>query len=455
MIKLRKSTHLRTYNLLFVLLILPGLACSLTGRIEGTPVTASATASVVVDSTSVSFPQETVVPQETPEIQTALPSSADLRVVYVKEGNLWIWEQGDSIQLTTSGEVYRPQISPDGKIVAFLRPADEFHLEIWAINIDGTNEKRLVSIADLDAIGGGVRDPSSVAINPYHYDWAPGTHVLAFNTHQAFQGPGLSLLNDLNLVDADNLKITNLFLSGWGGEFTYSPDGSQIAISQPDKVILANADGSNYRPVFDYPAVTTYSEYRYYVEPNWAEDGKSIQFALPPVDPLAEPRDPTTLWKIEVESSQAEQMGSILTVPFFEQPTVLSPDLMRVAYLQEIEQPSENQRELHLAASDGSGDWMYSKAAPILFLSWGLDSITFLYSVGEEQETWLGSIQELPRQLDASFNGLQEPRWVDASHFLGWVLRDGEFRLILAGIDGSLILLDTVSGAPPNYDFSS
>ncbi len=183
-------------------------------------------------------------------------------------------------------------------MIAYLRPADDFHLEMWAIDVDGENERKLVSVADLDAIGGGVRDPSALAINPYRFDWVPGTHQLAYNTHQVFQGPGLSLLNDLNLVEADTLQKTNLLLSGWGGEFFYSPDGSQIAIVQPDKVILANADGSDYRPVMNYPAVTTYSEYRYYASPVWAADGKSLRLALPPVDPLATPRQPTSLWRI-------------------------------------------------------------------------------------------------------------------------------------------------------------
>ncbi|MCX8114016.1 MAG: translesion DNA synthesis-associated protein ImuA, partial [Burkholderiaceae bacterium] len=66
---------------------------------------------------------------------------------------------------------------------------------------------------------------------------AQGTRSLAFNTQQVFDGPGLSLLDDLHLVDADSGTITNLFLAGWGGEFVYSPDGGQIAISRPDMLI--------------------------------------------------------------------------------------------------------------------------------------------------------------------------------------------------------------------------
>ena len=139
--------------------------------------------------------------------------------------------------MTQSGEVNRPRLSPDSKVIAYLRPADDFHLEIWAIDIDGKNERKLVSVADLDAIGGGVRDPSALAINPYSFDLAAGTRTLAYNTHQVFQGPGLSLLNDLNLVEADTMQKTNLLLSGWGGEFfirrmgARSPSASRIRSS--------------------------------------------------------------------------------------------------------------------------------------------------------------------------------------------------------------------------------
>jgi hypothetical protein len=348
--------------------------------------------------------------------------------------------------------VHRPRLSPDGKLIAYLQPADDFHLEIWAINVDGKNERKLVSVADLDAIGAGVRDPGALAINPYRFTWLPGTHQLAYNTHQIFQGPGLSLLNDLNLVEADTLQKTNLLLSGWGGEFIYAPDGGQVAIAQPDKVILAKADGSDYRSVMNYPAVTTYSEYRYYALPVWAADGKSLRLALPPVDPLATPQQPTSLWRIGLEGSDPQQMGSVDAVPFFEQPVVFSPDLVRIAFVKEVGQPTENLRELHLAASDGSGDWVYAKAAALHFQGWAPDASHFAYTLGEAQELWLGSLQEAPRQLGGGMDGIQDLRWVDSSRMLFWQSSGGSFELFLAGMQGGILLLDSVTGGL-DFDF--
>jgi hypothetical protein len=309
-----------------------------------------------------------------------------------------------------------------------------------------------VSVADLDAAGAAVRDPNALAINPYRFSWKPGTHTLAYNTHQVFQGPGLNLLNDLNLVEADTLQKTNLLLSGWGGEFFYSPDGSRIAISQPDKVILTKADGSDYRPVMSYQPVTTYSEYRYYAMPVWAADGKSLRMALPPVDPLAKPAQPTSLWLIAVDGSQPQQNGSILAVPFFEQPAVFSPDLERIAFVKEVGQPAENLRELHLASNDGSGDWIYAKAAALHFLGWATDASHFAYTLGDTQELWVGSLQETPTQPGAGIEGVQDLRWVDSSRMLYWQASGGSYDLYLSGLQGGRMLLDSVTGVL-DYDF--
>ncbi len=269
-------------------------------------------------------------------------TAGDLIIAYTNSENLYLWSQGGPKLLTQRGDVHFPQISPDGKEIAFLRTADDFHLEIWAVHVDGTNERRLVSVTDMDAIGGGVRDLAAVAVNPYRVRWVPGKNQIAFNSNQVFQGPGLNLLNDLNLVDADTGQIQNLLLSGWGGEFNFSPDGTKVVISQPDQLILTNADGSNYRKVLTYDLVTTYSEYRYYAMPVWSPDGTYLMVALPPIDPLAQPIQPTELWRIEADGLQARLLGSVNTVPYFEQPVTFSPDLERIAYLKEIGQPNEN-----------------------------------------------------------------------------------------------------------------
>lgn len=433
-------------------LLIVGLACNLS-RPGATPtqVTQPTSPAIGAAHTPTTPPMMT---QSPPAAQKPLPQTEDLTIVYTRDGNLWRWRAGELLQLTHRGEVYFPRLSPDGQIAAFLRPADSFHIELWAVNIDGSDERRLVSIADLDAIGGGVRDPNATAVNPSpNFAWVGKSHRLAFTTYQTFQGPGVSPLNDLHLVDADSSQITNLFLSGWGGEFVFSPDGQQVVISQPDKIILANSNGGDYRLIMNYPPVITYSEYRYYARPVWSPDGDFLRLAVPPADPLAQPAQPTTLWKLPLDGGQAVQEGSVLSVPFMDEPLSYSPDLQRVALIRESMQDGVPLRELHLTAYDGNGDWNYVRGPMLHFAGWSPDGRRFIYILGEEQEMFLGSLDSAPRPLGELHYGLINLRWIDDQRLLYTLQRAQAFDLVMLDLDDGALTLDTIAGVPPAYDF--
>lgn len=397
-------------------------------------------------------PGKTEQPQPTAAVNLPTPATADLRLAYTKDGNLWSWVEGRTRQLTSSGRVYLPKLSSDGRLIAYLRPADDFHTELWVIHTDGTQERRLVSISDLDIIGGGVRDPSAAAINPYRFEWLPGTHTLAFNTQQIFQGPGLSLLNDLNLVDADSGELTFLLLSGWGGEFFYSPDGKYVALATTSAIILADANGGNYRKVFEFAPVATYSDYRFYPRPAWSKDSSFLRVAIPPADPLARPAQPTTLWTIPLDGAPVQD-GQVVAVAFFETPVAYSPDLQRLIYIQEVGQPAENLRELWIATYDGQGGWPYNRSAMMRFESWSPASNQFVFIAGEMGLAWLGSLEEAPQPFSRDPAGIQRVRWVDDQRILYLKQQSGAFDLWLNQAGNQPVLLDTVLGDPPSFDF--
>jgi Tol biopolymer transport system component len=460
------SGHLRFRLLAWVVLALClGLACNLTRYTGGDAPTATSEASPegltdeppastgLATSEAGGGPSPETVEPQTGELEAATPEAGQLVVVYTKDGNLWRWQAGEIQQLTSTGDAYNPSLSLDGRTVAFLRPAGNFHTELWAIDLDGTHERRLVSISDLDTIGGGVRDPSAVAINPYHYAWVPGSRSLAFNTQQVFNGPGLSLLDDLNLVDVDSGEITNLFLAGWGGEFAYSPDGSQVAISKPDSILLAKADGSDYREVLRYEMVLTYSEYRFYAAPQWSPEGDFLRVVIPPVESLAQPPQPSALWKIPAVGGEPVQEGSLLAVPFFDQPVRYSPELERLAFLREIGQPSENRRELVLATYDGNGQWTYASGPLMHFASWSPDGQRFAYVLGESQEAWFGSLEEAPQPMEGERYGVSNLQWAGDSRVIYVVQRGESFDLYLRDLEAGARLLDSTTGVPPVYSF--
>lgn len=444
------SSRLMRIGIVFGLLA-ASTACNFSNRMKPTP---EWTPESVTPTDPVQQVEHVTESPSHLETLPATPEIGGLKVAYTSENDLFIWNGGSVRRLTKSGDVHEPRISPDGELVAFLRTADAFHTELWVIDVDGNRETRLVNVADLDAIGGGVRDPAALAINPYRYRWVPGTSLIAFNTYQVFQGPGLNLLNDLNLVGADFSGINHLFLSGWGGEFCFSPDGKQVAISQPDKILLAGRDGSNYRTVLTYDPVITYSDYRYYAMPVWSGDSSYFLVAIPPADPLAQPVQFTEVWKVFSDGSAPEMLGRVETVHFREQPVSFSPDLKRIAYLREVGEPAENLRELTLATADGQGVFVYAKASPVVFQGWSPDSVHFLYSVGLEPETWIGSIQEAPRVLDPRFNGAQGFRWVSAEQFIFWIPIGDGFELYLATSDGGLSQIDTIFTDRPFFTYA-
>jgi hypothetical protein len=282
---------------------------------------------------------------------------------------------------------------------------------------------------------------------------------VAFNTHQVFQGPGLALLNDLNLVEAGSGQLTRLLPPGQGGMFYYSPDGRQVAISQSARILLANADGSSIREALAHPQVATYSEYLFYAEPVWSPDGTFLRVAIPPADPLAPTAEPTALWTIAASDAQAVQSGSVMAVPFFDQAVSFSPDLQRLAAVQAVGAPAENRRELHLAAYDGGGDWVYAQAPMLRFAGWAPAAATpgaaahFFYILGEDQSAWLGSLDATPAPLFAEAYGIQHLQWVDAQRYLFTRQRAESFDLYLGVLSGEPLQFDTVTGDPPAFDF--
>ena len=345
-------------------------------------------------------------------------------LAYPKEGSLWLVQDGNVFQLTKNGTVYAPRFSSDGQQIAYLRQVDDYHLELWAINLDGTHERRLVSVADMDTIGATSRSQGAVAITPYHFAWVPGGHVIAFNSQQIFLAPSPARLDDLNLVDADTGKLTFALLAGWGGEFVFAPDGSQVAISTPTQIILANPDGSNYRAVFNYEAVNSYSESRFYASPVWAANGSHLLIAVPPVDPLVDPPQLTEIWRITLDGVAPQQINGLSAVPFFDTPISFSPDAAYLASVKELGTPAEMRRELSLIKNDGTTSMVYTAGVQLNFIAWASDSRHFFYTQSEDQAMFLGAAGRCAADAEQPTHRHPQPalggRWGVCLHSAGW-----------------------------------
>ncbi len=386
-----------------------------------------------------------------------------LQVAYIKDGNVYIWTEGEnSVGLTSTHDAERVRISDDGQVIAFLRNnPNDFppRHELWAVNTSGlTNTRLLISYAELEALKASspFLEASSLGID--FLVWQPGTHKIAYSTVPFFEGPGYAPGEDLRLVHADTLEKTTIFDFGQGGIFYFSPDGAQAALSTPDHISLANADGSNLRPnVLTYPLVGTYSEYQYHPRPIWAADSQSLRVTIPPAETLAVPVPPTGLWNIPTDGTPATQLGSIIAMPFAWPDNAFSPDLNRVAYVKNIGAQTDNQRELHLANPDGSGDVVFATGDSLQFEQWTPDGTRFVYLInnGAERGIYLGHVSGSVVTISTAPETVNQMRWVDNSRFLFLYKSANIWELRISDMDGTRhAFIDSIPDDFATYDFT-
>jgi hypothetical protein len=395
--------------------------------------------------TSALVTPEPAVPAFTPMPVEAFTAPDGLRVALIKEGDVWLWaaEAKTWVRLTTGGGADGDvRITDDSAMLAFTRGD-----ELWAVNSDGSSQRLLVSVDDL-----GAMEPPEAVVRLHRYEWVPGTHVLAYNT-QLRMAIGLVLNDDLHLVDADTLEHTALLSPGQGGEFYYSPDGSEIAIVTPGDISLVDADGGNRRDaLLTYTPVATYSEYAYYAQPVWAPDGKALRVAIPPADPQAAPGQHTTIWHIPGDGTPARLVTSIEVAPVLgPHAALLSPDLSLVAYAQ-LRQPEDGSAEdaqllLQVQRLD-NGDWI-AFPHPSIFHAWAPDSRYFAFQSGLTPHLLIGQWSGPTKAggVDAG-TPISDLRWTDAGYHLFLAQRGAEageqsaaWELILSDVHGSNTVL--------------
>jgi len=390
---------------------------------------------------------------EDPGAPTAEPSPeppALLQIAYVKDGDVWFWQEGGTPSvLTALGDAVEVYLSSDGQVAAFIRTADYIHEEIYAVNTDGSNLRALVSSADFASM---VLQPDAISAVPYRVAWVPGTHTLAFNTRLTFEGPGLILPDELRLVNTDPVSLSLLLSPGTAGDFYYSPDGSQIALVTGTQISVVNSDGSNRRDLLTFPDVITYSEYIYYPPVSWSPDGSFLRTIIPPHDPLAAPPEVTTIWQLPVDGSPPSTLMTLTAVSFFQDIAALSPDLNKVAYLTVITPGSPPIVDLHISNADGSGDVVYTNGG-YGFEAWSLDGEHFIYTENGHNPR-VGRLGDPPVDL-TGITLMVNPYWVDGARFLYLNRLSGSWELWLRELGTAGTLLDSTTGEMIQYNFTN
>jgi hypothetical protein len=384
----------------------------------------------------------TATPTETPEPQP-------LRVAYVDNNNLQLWTEGvGSVMLYTGERVGDVVLSDDGQVIVFKTiDTNWMPLGLYRINTDGTNLVQLITAAEFVAMADA---PHALSSDVYQMAFRPGTYTLTFNTKQIFEGPGLLIQNDILNVDTGTGLVTVLFTATEASNFHYSPDGTQIALSDHNSISLINADGSNLRPdVISFPMVNTASEYLLFPPPTWAPDSSYLRVVIPSAEPWG-PGAYMTVYHIPTDGSPGASIGVFTGLPIFNfQLSGISPDMQSFIYHTQFGPPTNNMYEIHIVNLAGGTDTVYTNGPQVL-MGWAPDSEHFVLERSGEP-TLLGRVGFGTMALTDVVT-VQDVYWVDSTRFVfttgshaAWQIRLGSLgapSTLIASPISDFIILD-------------
>ena len=135
--------------LLTLILTLASVACGsatpiLTGTLPPAPEPATVAATTSVSQPDASPVASPTVAEPGTGATQRVSGPSGLRVLYIREGNLWSWtEASGNVQLTGTGDMSTARISYDDQSLAFMRGR-----EVWTVSMDGTDARLLVTQGD-------------------------------------------------------------------------------------------------------------------------------------------------------------------------------------------------------------------------------------------------------------------------------------------------------------------
>ncbi len=344
-----------------------------------------------------------------------------------------------------------------------FEPVLSYHLtNLWMMDIDGSNERLILSQDDLLTYR---QDETHEAVNFSQFEWMPNSQQIIFSTrgivpliHDYYVYPN----EDLYVIDVADRHITPVFDGGEGGVFAVSPDGKQVAVGTETGVRLIDL-GENIR--YNYPIEFeiekwNVGQYVFRPRPNWAD---SSSFFITITENGGKwPNGNMTIWQIPVPSNEpAPEMRSLGNYTGNLLATQLSPDLKYLAVARlgegfEIYDLETNELLLSLAGSVSEEQ--------VIFQSWHPDSMHFTYTIispGEDAENTTRS-QLMYSDLCGSAKMIQKPlTWVSSNEYItalelpgdyspGSVYRNWELRL--NSVDGESLLIEKIDNHPLHWE---
>jgi Tol biopolymer transport system component len=433
---------------------------------EDSPPSEVATATPFPTAIPVTFPSYECPIDESFPAPTTLIN--DINVAYVGSDGIYYWQEatGQSSLLFASDDIEGLQISDDGQRIAFIQTddVDTGRMSLWVMDSDGQNGRILLNEADFRALHG---EGETVVVRPLNITWIPNSHTVAFSTVRYgiidgyVEGITAHIYDDLNLIDVDSGDLTTLLPPGSGGNFAYSPDGTEIAIVNDSSLSLVNSDGSDLRPalVTWKPLGITHEYHR--PQPAWMPDSRSLLIApsnaRDNIDALYNPNASSTIWQVWVDGTPPRQLSTMIGAPLW---LGYSPDRRYVLFTRRIDDGLTY--ELHIATVDNNVHIIYATAEGMMGGGdWLPDGSGFIFG-GHDIELQIGRLCQPPipfllPETPESF--VRRREWVDNSRFLLTI--DQPPQLLMSDLDGNVTLIGTLReeyffsiGSLTAFDFS-
>lgn len=245
----------------------------------------------------------------------AANAAADLpgRILFVKDGDLWLLDGGGAHQLATGGTFSQPNWAPDGSSLAYVYRGTNF-ADIFITDDQGQSQTRLTNSQST------ILDNNDWNLRP---TFSPDGKLIAFVSDRTSTFPTLWLMNAADGSGRHVLPTPGLAQEEAVDTLAWSPDGTQLAVTlfnepgptQIALIPLGVATRQLSRILTEVPGGA--------LDPAWAPDGSWLAYAG---------RDgySVEIYAVQPDGSSVTRLtsdGALARSP------VWSPDGRRVAYL--------------------------------------------------------------------------------------------------------------------------
>ena len=191
------------------------------------------------------------------------------RILFVKDGDLWLLDGSGTHQLATGGTFSQPSWAPDGGSLAYVYRGTNF-ADIFVTDDQGQSQTRLTNSQST------VLDNNDWNLRP---TFSPDGKLIAFVSDKTSTFPTLWLMNAADGTGRHVLSTPGLAQQEAVDALAWSPDGTQLAVTLfnepgPTQIALIPLDlGGRQltRMLTDLPGGA--------LDPAWAPDGSWVAFA--------------------------------------------------------------------------------------------------------------------------------------------------------------------------------